>query len=572
MRFSCSRFLRILLLSILSIIQVIRGIELNCDFTDRVEWTETRQLYSCEMLKLIIKDQRTIVSKFSGNHDVNKEDKDVQQIAIRASDVSFIPQNLGGFFQLISLVVQEVSLVEIKAEDFENMNELEYLSLAMNQIQEIPFDAFRKLKKLRKINLSLNFLEELKSGIFDENSNLEMIFVDRNRIKIIGAYVFKDLHKLHFVNFKSTLSLNEKYNGTEAIVKLRNDILAFKSPYELITSEQYPLQVGLNVADTNLNRMKTEDENMNLKRIVEEQEKQLKELNVKLAKMYSQRSQFNMECDFENLNEEYTCTAINVEILKENMELENVIGKHLSRKSNPDVCDLIVENSTMNYLSNDFFKTFPNLQNVVYLNANITFLKKGDFHGAAVLLSVEMNGNSIRKLEDDIFEGAEVLEIIKMKMNEIQEISENAFKGLKHLKYLILNKNTITELHPDTFKDLTSLRVLDLSNNWLTSLSGQLISHNRNLVRFLVAKNLLSFIDENFINFLKNVKLLDLTKNTCIDESTKLSDLDDIQTTIHTKCNKPQMNAIQLLEKENQELKETLEELRLESICERSSL
>lgn len=566
---SCSRFLRNVLLSILSFIQVIRGIELNCDFTDRVEWTETRQLYSCEMLKLIIKDQTTTVSNFSGNHEVNKGDKDVQQIAIRASDVSFIPQNLGGFFQLISLVVQEVSLVEIKAADFENMNELEYLSLAMNQLQEIPLDAFRKLKQLRKINLSLNFLEELRSGIFDENSNLEMIFVDRNRITIIGAYVFKDLHKLHFVNFKSTLSLNEKYNGTEAIVKLRNDILAFKSPYELITSELYPLQDKLNGADTNLIRIKIEHENMYLKRIVEEQEKELQELHAKLAKM---NSQFDLECEFENLNEEYTCTATNVQILKENMELENVIGKHLSRKCNSDVSDLIVENSTMNYLSNDFFKTFPNLQNVVYLNANIRFIKKGDFNGAAVLLSVEMNGNSIRKLEDDIFEGADVLEIIKMEMNEIQQISEIAFKGLRHLKNLNLNKNNITELHPDTFKDLTSLRVLDLSNNWLTSLNGQLISHNTNLLRILFAKNLLSFIDENFINFLTNVKLLDLSKNTCIDECTKLSDLDDIQTTIHTNCNKPQLNAIQLLEMENKELKETLEELRLESICERLSL
>ena len=90
----------------------------------------------------------------------------------------YIPANLGFLFHLTTLIVQNSNLIEIKAENFLGMPELQYLDLAYNKIKSVPLDEFSTLTKLKLLSLSNNQIEVIPSNLFSNNLNLEYIELD----------------------------------------------------------------------------------------------------------------------------------------------------------------------------------------------------------------------------------------------------------------------------------------------------------------------------------------------------------------------------------------------------------
>ena len=105
------------------------GEKLKCEFK---EWNfgYGGTVYSCDVKTSLDNSFNNMtIDGFTGTHLANKNDNDVKVIYIYDINTKYIPANLGFLFHLTVLLVRNSSLIEIKAENFHKMQNLEYLSL-----------------------------------------------------------------------------------------------------------------------------------------------------------------------------------------------------------------------------------------------------------------------------------------------------------------------------------------------------------------------------------------------------------------------------------------------------------
>ena len=84
----------------------------------------------------------------------------------------------------------DTQLVEINAEMFEGMDNLEFLWLYRNKLTSVPLNAFMKLTQLNLIDLGSNQIEELPNGLFKNNVNLETIVLHQNKVDPMNFNLF----------------------------------------------------------------------------------------------------------------------------------------------------------------------------------------------------------------------------------------------------------------------------------------------------------------------------------------------------------------------------------------------
>lgn len=203
--------------------KLICGEELKCDFTN-VKHSDVGNLYTCFVTSLINLNKTMTIKSSTGIHERNKNNNDVKGIYIHDTNTKFIPENLGSVFNLTSFAMAKTQLIEIKSTNFQQMQDLELLSLYGNNLTVIPTDVFSTLMKLRIIGLGSNQIEEIPQRLFDNNFNLEVILLWDNKIIIVASGIFDNLKKLSVVYFERNVCINKRYNGTREIIQLKNDL------------------------------------------------------------------------------------------------------------------------------------------------------------------------------------------------------------------------------------------------------------------------------------------------------------------------------------------------------------
>ncbi|KAM0679485.1 hypothetical protein GINT2_002328 [Glugoides intestinalis] len=86
---------------------------------------------------------------------------------------------------------------------FDDLTNLESLSLVNNNIKELQPNLFNNLQKLEYLNLSKNKLTELPSCVFDGLVNLKSLRLEDNNIKELQPNLFNNLQKLKSLNLSS---------------------------------------------------------------------------------------------------------------------------------------------------------------------------------------------------------------------------------------------------------------------------------------------------------------------------------------------------------------------------------
>ena len=141
-----------------------------------------------------------IITGNNGTHQLYKNETDVKAIWIHDTNSKFIPENLGISFNLIVLIMSNTHLIEIKANGFKRMEDLEQIS--NNNLSFLPVDAFTKLTKLKLLYLNSNQIEALSNGLFTNNNELKLISLVGNQIQFLGSTLFDGLTKLNRVDLK----------------------------------------------------------------------------------------------------------------------------------------------------------------------------------------------------------------------------------------------------------------------------------------------------------------------------------------------------------------------------------
>ena len=98
------------------------------------------------------KNNKMVITGHNGVHQSNKNDADVKAIYIHDTNTKYMPEGLGTLFNLTYFVCVNSKLVEINAEMFEGMDNLENLWLFWNKLTSVPLNAFLKLTKLKLLN------------------------------------------------------------------------------------------------------------------------------------------------------------------------------------------------------------------------------------------------------------------------------------------------------------------------------------------------------------------------------------------------------------------------------------
>ena len=206
------------------VFQIIQGENLNCQFKD--EEFVLGNFYTCEVTSLDNTNNKMVITGHNGVHQSNKNDADVDLIYIHDTNTKYMPEGLGTLFNLTYFVCVYSQLVEINAEMFEGMNNLEELYLYDNKLTSVPLNTFMKLTKLKYIDLQQNQIEELQNGLFKNNVHLETIYLHSNNLKFIGSTLFNGLTKLNHVHLQYNVCIDKRYEGSTAITQMKKDIKA----------------------------------------------------------------------------------------------------------------------------------------------------------------------------------------------------------------------------------------------------------------------------------------------------------------------------------------------------------
>ncbi|XP_061453889.1 toll-like receptor 13 [Rhineura floridana] len=179
--------------------------------------------------------------------------------------------------------------------------------------------------------------------------------------------------------------------------------------------------------------------------------------------------------------------------------------------------------------------------NVTVLNASHNFIRSlpyGSFHHLPELKVLQLSFNKMEVIENGAFENLTVLKMLNLSCNNLTSLSKYVFRGMPNLTFLILHNNQLRKIQQDTFSPLPNLqelqlhfnilegfaevvlslerlrqlRKLNLCNNNLTSLESE-ARLPASLSTFLLCNNSLSRVDVKGPEFLRNVKLLDLSYN-----------------------------------------------------------
>jgi Leucine-rich repeat (LRR) protein len=183
-----------------------------------------------------------------------------------------------------------------------------------------------------------------------------------------------------------------------------------------------------------------------------------------------------LKCEFtRNTLFGYVCEIRGVKLIsEEKVTIEH--GDHIQGKTDADVKMISFGKSTVNFVPNQIFAIFPNLEILDLLNVSMTRWNRDFLKNAKNLKRIWLAHNEIRELGDNSFMGATALENLVLHNNKIERISEKAFNGLLQLKSLELQNNLITKLSGNAFSPLKKLKEINLSENKIEQIDGNVFS------------------------------------------------------------------------------------------------
>ncbi len=136
---------------------------------------------------------------------------------IRSPQVDFIPLDiLTEFPSLNALMITNSNLPTLKSGLFkEEFQKIEYLNLAVNEIESIEPEAFQYLVNLKWLRLSYNKIQSLPVQIFKSNPGLIYIDLSKNKINSIHPSFFDGLQKLKLIVFRGNVGCVQTNIGCE---------------------------------------------------------------------------------------------------------------------------------------------------------------------------------------------------------------------------------------------------------------------------------------------------------------------------------------------------------------------
>lgn len=256
-----------------------------------------------------------------------------------------------------------------------------------------------------------------------------------------------------------------------------------------------------------------------------------------------------IECSYKMSSaNRYTCIDVNVNIDKNELNIDGSDGKHLKGKSNENVQEIFLISPAMHFLPRNLTMVFPKLKsyNVQgnYLGdrsqvfdepdpedednseddieektraLNPLALINGDFHNSGNILWIFITSANLQDIRPNVFEGASSLMRLTLDDNLITSLHKNAFQSIPKLARLYLRNNFIQTLHNDTFKPLPNLRRLYLSGNYIKKIYN--VHFGSRICQIGLSFNMLEVVEVGLVDNLKAIRFVGLENNVCVNKN-----------------------------------------------------
>jgi len=424
----------------------------------------------------------------NGSHLINFKDDDVTYIRFNSPlTLQYVPTKLFEIFQNIEIFgLQNVNLVNVKSEAFTNCYKLKSLHIDGNkQLTEIPArfaescsnlvnlylpgnsikvidkEAFKGLDNLHYLVLTRNELEELEYDTFNLAINLQNLFLDHNRIKFLNSNLFFPLRKLQLLSITNNqieeVSLEIFRNNPllDQIFFDHNEIVAIEEKFfdefpgrrENYEFRFYNNNCTDSIVSNKVERIENFDDfeicfknwNETHRKFLDEEEfsTDITVLST-TTEVSSTFSDFiNRDCRyFLNENRKYTCVLENVDLV-----LTEIGGKHFEDQNDENVTHLFFFNSILSKVPPIVFQKFPNLEFLSIANTQLTIINDQTFDGCGKLTKIDASDNKISKIAETSLKKCKNLKTIDVSGNPIEYIDGEIFFYDPQLKHIILHKN-----------------------------------------------------------------------------------------------------------------------------------
>ena len=148
----------------------------NCSFY-KTSWYSIGSLYTCYAKVINTESSFTL----EGEHVETFNNFDTKSLYIKDQNIQRFPKNLASFLPSLKVIsCLKSGLVEISVDDLKPFSDLEYLSLANNNLVKIPGDLFKFTLKLRGIILARNKLQQVGNHLLENLQFLDFVDVQTN--------------------------------------------------------------------------------------------------------------------------------------------------------------------------------------------------------------------------------------------------------------------------------------------------------------------------------------------------------------------------------------------------------
>lgn len=166
-----------ILIPLCCLIISINAIKITCEFGDEI-FNGWKKRYSCKTVKYLLEGQSKGVQNLAGVH-VNSScsNSNVTQYFAKGIKIEQFPEGLGSYF-----------------------DNLEVIRITACDMTVLYKSSLRNLERLKFLDLNGNRLENLDSDTFENTPHLIELWLTNNRLKFIGANLFRPLKKLKIIN------------------------------------------------------------------------------------------------------------------------------------------------------------------------------------------------------------------------------------------------------------------------------------------------------------------------------------------------------------------------------------
>lgn len=256
-----------------------------------------------------------------------------------------------------------------------------------------------------------------------------------------------------------------------------------------------------------------------------------------------------IECSYKMSSaNRYTCIDVNMNLDKNELNIDESDGKHLKGKSNENVQEIFLISPAMHFLPRNLSMVFPKLKSYNiqgnYLGdrsqvydepdqedednseddveektraLNPLALINGDFQNSGNILWIFITSANLQDIRPNVFEGASNLMRLTLDDNLITSLHKNAFQSIPKLARLYLRNNFIQTLHNDTFKPLPNLRRLYLSGNYIKKIYN--VHFGSRICQIGLSFNMLEVIEVSLVDNLKAIRFVGLENNVCVNKN-----------------------------------------------------